>query len=279
MVRALDIANAEGEEAEGFAENLTLRCFPLDHATVKMRARAWTLVSILIGAVAVLAPEPDAEAKGGACPGEMGYVEGNGVRVCVDRWEASLIDVASGRVHPPYGPLNGRKVRAQSKPNTVPQAYISKVEAEAACKAAGKRLCKEAEWMRACQGKVPTAFPYGDDERSGYCNDHGTAPIGVLFKDTDAAFHSSEAMNDPRLNQVPGTLARTGSFKKCRNAFGLYDMVGNLHEWIDDPSGTFRGGYYLDTHKNGLGCKYRTTAHHPRYHDYSTGFRCCKDPR
>ncbi len=36
-------------------------------------------------------------------------------------------------------------------------------------------------------------------------------------------------------------------------------------------------GYYQDAHKNGEGCKYVTTAHAPTYHDYSTGFRCCKD--
>jgi sulfatase modifying factor 1 len=83
-------------------------------------------------------------------------------------------------------------------------------------------------------------------------------------------------MNDPRLNQLEGTLAPAGKFKRCRNGFGAYDMVGNLHEWTSAPGGTFRGGYFLDVHQNGEGCAYRTTAHGPRYHDYSTGFRCCK---
>ena len=54
-------------------------------------------------------------------------------------------------------------------------------------------------------------------------------------------------------------------------------MVGNLHEWIEDPRGTFRGGFYLDTRHNGEGCTYATTAHSVKYHDYSTGFRCCLD--
>ena len=54
-------------------------------------------------------------------------------------------------------------------------------------------------------------------------------------------------------------------------------MVGNLHEWVDDPDGTFQGGYYLDTHQHGDGCNYRTPAHDIYYHDYSTGFRCCAD--
>jgi formylglycine-generating enzyme len=87
-----------------------------------------------------------------------------------------------------------------------------------------------------------------------------------------------DRMNNPALNQVPGTLAKSGEHEGCTNDYGVYDMVGNLHEWVADPSGTFQGGYYLDTHLNGDGCTYRTMAHESWYHDYSTGFRCCADP-
>ena len=55
-------------------------------------------------------------------------------------------------------------------------------------------------------------------------------------------------------------------------------MVGNLHEWVADPKGTFMGGFFMDTFQNGEGCEYRTTAHGFDYHDYSTGFRCCAEP-
>jgi formylglycine-generating enzyme required for sulfatase activity len=87
-------------------------------------------------------------------------------------------------------------------------------------------------------------------------------------------------LNDPGLGQVEGALARTGSHAECVNGFGVFDMVGNLHEWVaTDPAaahGTFAGGYYLDTTLNGDGCNYRTVAHAHDYHDYSTGFRCCQ---
>jgi formylglycine-generating enzyme len=79
------------------------------------------------------------------------------------------------------------------------------------------------------------------------------------------------------INQLPDTLLPTGERSECTNAYGVYDMVGNLHEWVDDADGTFRGGYYMDTTKNGDGCSYQTTAHDFTYHDYSTGFRCCMD--
>ena len=53
--------------------------------------------------------------------------------------------------------------------------------------------------------------------------------------------------------------------------------MGNLHEWIDDPAGTFKGGFYVDTVINGEGRLYTTTAHNVYHFDYSTGFRCCAD--
>jgi hypothetical protein len=87
-----------------------------------------------------------------------------------------------------------------------------------------------------------------------------------------------EGMDSPLFNQLPDTLRPTGTSTECVSPDGAYDMVGNLHEWIDDPSGTFKGGFYLDTQINGEGCKYATTAHAFGYHDYSTGFRCCLDP-
>jgi hypothetical protein len=54
-------------------------------------------------------------------------------------------------------------------------------------------------------------------------------------------------------------------------------MVGNVHEWTADPKGTFRGGYYLDTHINGDGCDYRTVAHEATYHRLLDRLRCCAD--
>jgi formylglycine-generating enzyme len=209
----------------------------------------------------------------------MESIEG---RYCIDRFEASTVEVrddGSTLPHSPFVPVKGLRVRAISKKSVPPQAYISRNEAEAACKEASKRLCTDAEWITACKGPTGTIYPYGNERKGGYCVDtNRVAPLARLFEGLRTRY-LYEPMNDPRLNQIPGTVAPTGSFGRCTNSFHVFDMVGNVHEWTSDPAGTFRGGYYLDTRINGEGCNYRTVAHPATYHDYSTGFRCCSDTR
>lgn len=244
------------------------------------------LTGVGIGCMASTTPS---EGRGGPCPAGMAHIAPDGARAyCIDRWEGTLVEVA-GKKERPHAPFEtvpaDTTVKAVTRAGVVPQGYISKNQAEAACKNAKKRLCTGEEWERACRGRTPTTFPYGDERKSGYCNDSGRVPLASLYPELgDAVYGSAKAMNDPRLNQAKDTVAPTGSYAKCKNAYGVFDMVGNLHEWVADMSadgvrGTFRGGYYQDTHRNGDGCKYRTVAHEPGYHDYSTGFRCCADAR
>jgi sulfatase modifying factor 1 len=215
------------------------------------------------------------------CPDEMASVEG---RFCIDRWEASLVEVLPGGDEvswPPFQAVEaGRALRAVSAPQVYPQGYISGAQAAAACAASGKRLCAPVEWRAACVGPKKQTFGYGSERVAGRCNDQGRSPMLRYYPSfmNPWAQVGMQEMNDPRLNQMDGTLALTGSHEDCKNDYGVYDMVGNLHEWTSDPHGTFQGGYYLDTHHNGDGCMYRTVAHDFTYHDYSTGFRCCEDP-
>ena len=206
------------------------------------------------------APEPS------PCPHGMAHIEG----FCIDRYEAHLQGQSPYEV-----PATGLAAAADGE---VPQGYISGVVAEIACAASGRRLCALDEWMRACQGPTGTLYPYGDTYDPDACNDaRATHPVVELFG--DAADWSTAQMNDPRLNQLPGSLAPAGAHPGCVSAEGVYDLHGNLHEWIADEGGTFKGGFYVDAVINGPGCTYTTTAHSVAYHDYSTGFRCCADPR
>ena len=101
------------------------------------------------------------------------------------------------------------------------------------------------------------------------------------------------------LHEMTHTISKTGAFELCTNAYGTFDMVGNLHEWVADDltahleeeipipydhsllgargNGVFMGGFYSAHDEHGHGCEYVTTNHAPDYHDYSTGFRCCAD--
>lgn len=252
------------------------------HEAVPPRSQSLRVLSgLLLGAPLLIFHAPLARArKASGCPAGMAFIMG---RYCIDRYEASLEEVAEDGAalgaHSPFRSPAGKRTRARSRKGVIPQAYISKTEAELACEQAGKRLCTDDEWLTACRGKQPTQYPYGDEHHPGYCNDQGVSPLRSLFgADDDPQTFGFDRMNDSRLNRVPGSVAKTGSFPHCRNAFGVYDMVGNLHEWTANKDGTFRGGYYLDTHINGDGCSYQTTQHSPDYHDYSIGFRCCADP-
>ncbi len=215
----------------------------------------------------------------GGCPPEMTLVEG---RVCVDRWEAALEEVGiDGGVvaWSPYHNPGTRAVRAVSQGGQVPQGYISGEQSQNACRRAGKRLCALDEWVAACRGPANLTYPYGNTYVRRRCNEGRTPHPVIQFFGTSVGVFTSENMNNPGINMQANTVAPTGMFWDCVSPLGAYDMVGNLHEWIADANGTFKGGFYVDAEINGRGCLYTTTAHSFTYRDYSTGFRCCADPR
>ena len=199
----------------------------------------------------------------GPCPG-MVAIE----TFCIDPYEAWLNGQSPFEV-----PQSGV---ATTGPGSIPQGYISGDVAELACIAAGKRLCTLDEWMRACQGPKGWTYPYGNSYDADACNvSRAQHPVISLFGSNTN--WSPEQMNNPAINQQDDTVDAGGANADCVSAEGVYDLHGNLHEWIDDPNGTFKGGFYADASINGAGCTYTTTAHSSGYHDYSTGFRCCSD--
>jgi sulfatase modifying factor 1 len=224
--------------------------------------------------------------NGGPSPCFDGQVRIEGY--CIDRYEAYVVEIddqGKERPHSPYDVIGDHRVRAKVAPGVVPQAYISQVQAAGACREAGKRLCKPEEYVRACRGPNKDNFyPYGGQQhRRGVCNEGKGSFVAAAFGQ-DFFKLTYEQFNDPRLDQMPGGLAKTGAYTGCVSPDGAYDMVGNLHEWVDEPPdvnghGRFRGGWYGDAELNLPGCLYVTSKHEPTYHDYSTGFRCCADAR
>ncbi|MEZ4374254.1 MAG: SUMF1/EgtB/PvdO family nonheme iron enzyme [Polyangiaceae bacterium] len=209
------------------------------------------------------------------CPDGMARID---TQVCMDRWEAFLVEVSGGveQSWSPYFNPGSATVAARSAPSAVPQGYISGAQAEQACVESGKRLCTRDEWELGCRGSEARVYPYGFMRVAGACNDYRAVhPVVELFGTTDSWIWNE--LDNPCISQQPDTLALTGSFDQCQTPEGIFDLVGNLHEWIADPAGTFKGGFYVDATTNGAGCGYTTTAHAFSYGDYSTGFRCCSD--
>ena len=237
------------------------------------------------------------------CPPEMAISAG----VCMDRYEARLLERGEDGALTPFSPVARPKAGsgvfvAESRAGVRPQGYISQLEAASACQNAGKRLCTLSEWYRACRGEHDTLYPYGATFVRGRCN-VGKPHLLSLLHGTDARAWSYEAgFNDPELDRRPGFLAETGAYSECVTSTGIFDLVGNLHEWVADRvdasiaqklplkpgmrarighnvgRGVFMGGFFSTTNEHGEGCEFVTMAHEPSYHDYSTGFRCCKDP-
>jgi formylglycine-generating enzyme required for sulfatase activity len=77
------------------------------------------------------------------------------------------------------------------------------------------RLPSEAEWEYACRAGTTTAFSFGDSLSSTQANFDGNYPYGNASK------------GEYKQKTVP-----VGSYQP--NAFGLYDMHGNVWEWCED---------------------------------------------
>lgn len=117
-----------------------------------------------------------------------------------------------------------------------PVVHVCYEDAVAYCEWAGKRLPTEAEWEYACRAnQPPTKFVWGDTMTPG-----GQWMANIWQGD----FPAGNTLEDKFLTSSP-----VMSFPP--NAFGLYDMGGNLWEWTQD---WYRPDYYsMSAKKNPKG--------------------------
>ena len=125
---------------------------------------------------------------------------------CIDIYESSRTDATETS--------QGLAADINNPPiaNVIPIRIHYLHEAQSTCASVGKRLCTPEEWKAACSGPDDHFYTYGDTYTVGNCSDY------------DSGYG-----DDP-----------TGSFPNCTNAYGVYDMNGNM--WELDSEGNPRGG-------------------------------------
>ena len=96
-----------------------------------------------------------------------------------------------------------------NRPGFLPSTSTNWHQAKKTCEKIGKRLCTEMEWERACKAGSYRRFPYGNKFNADRCN-------------------TEDSAGEDR------KLAASGRFKKCYSPLGIFDLSGNLAEWVAD---------------------------------------------
>ncbi len=177
--------------------------------------------------------------------------------VCVDRFEAPNVEGAS------------------------PLAMQTAYDGEAWCMAAGKRLCTDVEWTRACDGGEGRTYPYGKTHVEHACTDDKTwiSPNWGVLATWPSASAKAEAT---KLYQADPS----GSRAMCASKEGVMDLTGNVAEWVrrtipnaNDYDHVMKGCYWSKCYGGSEpSCGFVNPAHPSGFRTYEAGFRCCLDP-
>ena len=193
----------------------------------------------------------------------------------IDKYEVTVAQYAAFLQAKGVEPPPDWKTMNQPAHQKRPATNMDWVDAYGYCKWAGKRLPTEAEWEKAARGTDGRLYPWGNDPPT---------PLHANYAKIGSNSH--------------GTLLPVGTLEAGKSPYGVYDMAGNVWEWVSDwydndfyknspsqnPTGPPRGGFKV-IRGGSWNSNPRTLRSADRYWDppsfrslYAPGFRCAKTP-
>lgn len=163
-----------------------------------------------------------------------------------------------------------------------PVTFVSWFGASAYCEWRGARLPTEAEWEKAARGVDGRSFPWGNEIDCDKANYSYSVP---------AEMHVSGVA------ECVGDTSPVGSYENGGSPYGVFDMAGNVWEWVSDwysekyytestiqnplgPSSgemkVSRGGSFVSYTNAYVFSSFRSSVAPTRL-DFDMGFRCAKD--
>lgn len=165
-----------------------------------------------------------------------------------------------------------------NKKGELPALLISWTDAKKECEKIGKRLCTEDEFNFACEGEQMLPYTYG------YVRDPSKCSIDKKYRKRERKlFKYASCMKKPACKKELEKLDQrlpAGSMPACVSPFGVYDLNGNINEWVFRPKekrpnrSGLKGGWWGPVRNR---CRPTVGFHKEEDYGYEEGFRCCKD--
>jgi formylglycine-generating enzyme required for sulfatase activity len=198
--------------------------------------------------------------------------------------------VVAGVCDPPQsiGSITRSSYYGNSEFDDYPVIYVDWNQANVYCTWRGASLPTEAQWEKAARGVDGRTYPWGNQFDGSYIN----------FCDKNCAVNIGfSGVADTNSDDGYADTAPVGSYESGKGPYGMYDLAGNVWEWVADwydsdyydnsptanPLGpdsgydrVLRGGSW-SYNANSVRSAYRFNLSDPTYALSSIGIRCAKD--